>query len=119
MKFLFTLITSLFFTTAVFADEPVVTGVQISEPDASGKHTFHVSVKHADTGWDHYADNFEILSPDGTILATRVLHHPHVNEQPFTRSKSGVVIPKGLKEVDVRAHDSVHGYGPTVRVELP
>jgi len=64
-----------------------------------------------DTGWDHYADSWEILNPEGEVLTTRVLMHPHVNEQPFTRSLSGVPIPKGFHEVTVRGHDSVHGYG--------
>jgi len=34
-----------------------------------------------------------------------------VNEQPFTRSLSGVEIPADVAEVSVRARDSVHGYG--------
>ena len=42
------------------------------------------TIKHDDAGWDHYANGFEVLAPDGSVLATRVLHHPHVNEQPFT-----------------------------------
>jgi hypothetical protein len=37
--------------------------------------------------------------------------HPHENEQPFTRSLSGVAITPGTAEVTVRAHDSVDGYG--------
>jgi len=45
------------------------------------------------------------------VLATRTLLHPHENEQPFTRSLSGVRIPDGVTEVIVRAHDKVHGYG--------
>lgn len=72
---------------------------------------FAATVKHADTGWKHYANNFEILSLDRKILATRILHHPHVNEQPFTRSIGGVKIPLSIKKVIVRAHDSVHKYG--------
>ncbi len=51
------------------------------------------------------------LIPDGEVIATRVLAHPHDNEQPFTRSLGGVRIPAGLAKVRVRAHDKVHGYG--------
>ena len=88
------------------------------QPD--GSYSFSVSVRHDDTGWDHYADAWEIVGPDGTVLATRVLLHPHVNEQPFTRSLGGVTIPDGVRAVIVRAHDKVHGYGGiTVEVELP
>lgn len=74
-------------------------------------YRFSVTVRHDDTGWDHYADKWDVLAPDGTVLATRVLHHPHENEQPFTRSLGGVEIPDGIKEVRIRAHDKVHGYG--------
>ncbi|OEJ67594.1 hypothetical protein [Magnetovibrio blakemorei] len=91
--------------------------VQIS---ADGTYRFDVTVQHADTGWDHYADAFEIVSPKGDVLGTRVLLHPHETEQPFTRSLSGVNIPEDVKDVDVRAHDKVHGVGgKVVRVGLP
>jgi hypothetical protein len=73
--------------------------------------TFSVTVQHADEGWEHYADRWEVLTPEGKLLATRILAHPHVGEQPFTRSLSGIEIPEGVSEVVVRARDSVHGYG--------
>jgi hypothetical protein len=72
---------------------------------------FTVTVKHADTGWNHYADRFEIVAPDGRVLATRVLEHPHVHEQPFTRTLGGVEVPAGIERVTLRAHDSVHESG--------
>lgn len=85
-----------------------------------GLFSFSVTVRHADEGWDHYADGYEIVAPDGTVLGTRVLAHPHVDEQPFTRSLSGVAIPDGITSVTVRAHDSVHGLGgQSVEVTLP
>ncbi len=72
---------------------------------------FQAKVLHSDTGERHYADRFEIVSPDGEVLGTRVLRHPHVHEQPFVRGLVGVEIPEGVTEVVVRAHDSQHGYG--------
>jgi len=69
------------------------------------------SVRHNDEGWDHYADKWEVLLDDGSVVATRVLAHPHENEQPFTRSLSGIKIDANVKQVTLRAHDSVHGYG--------
>jgi hypothetical protein len=72
---------------------------------------FDVTAKHDDEGWEHYANRWEVLSPDGEILATRVLAHPHDNEQPFTRSLGSVKIPSDLHEVVVRAHDLIHEYG--------
>lgn len=79
---------------------------------------FDVTVRHADEGWDHYADAWQVLAPDGSVLATRVLRHPHVHEQPFTRS--GVFeVPPDIKKVRIRARDSVHGLGgEEVVVEL-
>ena len=83
-------------------------------------YKFSVTVFHKDTGWKHYANKWDITGEDGTVLGTRILHHPHVNEQPFTRSLSDVVIPAGVKTVIVRAHDSVHKYGgKIITLELP
>ena len=92
------------------AGEADVTGVDVSA-EAEGRFRFEVTVRHDDEGWDHYADKWEVLSPDGAVLGTRVLLHPHENEQPFTRSLSGVAVPDGVREVTVRAHDKVHGFG--------
>lgn len=72
---------------------------------------FDVTVKHADTGWKHYANKWEVVAPDGKVLGTRVLLHPHENEQPFTRSLGGVRIAGDIKQVTVRAYDSKHGIG--------
>lgn len=82
--------------------------------------SFAVTVEHADSGWDHYANKWDVLLTDGTVVASRELLHPHENEQPFTRSLQNVRLPRGTTEVDVRAHDKVHGYGGhTVRVSIP
>ena len=70
---------------------------------------FTVTVRHADTGWEHYADGWGVYAPDGTELGFRVLHHPHVDEQPFTRTLGGVTIPEDIDRVIIRARDSVHG----------
>jgi len=100
------------------AGEADVIQVKVKETH-SGVWRFAVTVRHADTGWKHYANNWEVLSLEGERLATRVLAHPHVNEQPFTRSLSGVKIPDNITEVIVRARDSEHEYGgETMRVNL-
>jgi hypothetical protein len=101
------------------AGEADVVDVEVRR-SGDGIWRFDVTVRHADTGWDHYADAFEVVAPDGTVLATRTLLHPHVDEQPFTRSISGVAIPGGIGEVTVRAHDKVDGYGGAeMTVTLP
>ena len=78
---------------------------------ADGTYSFDVTLRHADDGWDHYADAWDVVAPDGGVLGTRVLFHPHVDEQPFTRSLSGVKIPAGVGQVTIRGHDKVHDYG--------
>ena len=88
----------------------------VQAPDASW--TFHVTVQHPDTGWEDYADGWDVVLPDGSVVKpdpdspfTRLLLHPHEEEQPFTRSQSGIIIPQSVSEVRVRAHDLVDGYG--------
>lgn len=83
-----------------------------------GTWTFYVTVEHTDTGWDDYADGWDVLTPQGQVLKpdpdspfTRLLLHPHVGQQPFTRSQSGIAIPEGVNQVIVRAHDIVDGFG--------
>ena len=88
--------------------------------EAAGRYRFDVSVRSTDTGWDKYADAWEVRAPDGTVLGTRVLAHPHVNEQPFTRRLGNVVIPSGMTEVEVAARDLVEGFcGETMVVAVP
>lgn len=83
-------------------------------------YSFKVTVSHSDEGWSHYANMWEVVSLDGKVLAVRVLTHPHETEQPFTRSLSGIVLPKGTKSVIIRANDSVHELGgKTFRINLP
>lgn len=98
--------------TQAQADDVQIVAVE-SRKSGDGTWRFSVTLRHGDTGWDHYADLWQVETPDGTVLGERVLAHPHVNEQPFTRSLGGVKIPVGLAEVVIRARDSVHGFGPT------
>lgn len=92
----------------VHAGKPEVVTAQ-AECNPQRVCTLRVTLRHDDTGWDHYANQWQVLSPQGQLLATRTLHHPHVDEQPFTRSLSGVKIPLAMKAVLIRASDSVHG----------
>lgn len=77
-----------------------------------------VTLSHPDTGWDHYADAWEVMSLEGESLGVRELAHPHVEEQPFTRSLSVTLPGDGPWEVLIRAHDSVHGWSDPIAVTL-
>jgi hypothetical protein len=105
--------------SAADADVTYVRAVQAED----GSWTFHVTVEHPDTGWEDYTDGWNVITPDGKILKknsddafTRKLLHPHVDEQPFTRSQAGIVIPEGVLTLTVKAHDIVHGFGGRVVV---
>jgi hypothetical protein len=116
---LYPIIFTLSVVSTTFAGEADVLNVKVTK---SGERTyqFEATVLHADTGWEHYADKWDILDENGNILDTRILHHPHVDERPFTRGLSGVEIPQRIKKITIRAHDSVHEYGgKMVSVHLP
>ena len=91
-----------------------VVNVEVS-PEPGGTYRFDVAVQSEDTGWEKYADAWEIRAPNGTVLGTRVLAHPHVDEQPFTRSLTGVTIPEGITQVEVAARDLVEGFCGAIR----
>ena len=78
----------------------------------TGENTYTVAatVRHNDQGWDNYADAFEVKG-ENVQNGLRELAHPHDNEQPFTRSQSGVEAT-GL--VYVEAKDNVEGLGGSV-----
>ena len=99
-----------------FAGE--VTIVDATLRASGGSYSASVTLRHDDTGWDHYADAWRVLAPDGTVLGTRTLYHPHVDEQPFTRSLGGIEIPAGTTEVMIEARDNVHGWSPQ-RLTVP
>lgn len=81
-----------------------------AEPLGGDFYRITVTVRHQDEGWDHYVKAWEVLDMNGKILGVNGLRHPHVNEQPFTRSAS-VIIPAPVDKVMIRAYDSVHGTG--------
>ena len=102
-----------------FAGEADVIEVNVKKNNKNS-YNFSVTVFHKDTGWKHYANKWEIVGESGVSLGTRILHHPHVNEQLFTRSLSGVEIPNHVKTVTIHAHDSVHKYGgKVITIDLP
>lgn len=111
---------SLAMTTVVAGTADVV-GVEVFKLKKAGDTVFRfkVTVRHSDEGWDHYADAWEVVGPDGTVLGRRVLLHPHVNEQPFTRS-ADITVPRSVTEVVVRARDKPHGLGGAeMSVQVP
>ena len=99
----------LFLASPALADDAVI---EAAEARSSGDSwTFSVTLSHGDTVWDDYADGWRVVDSEGTELGLRVLYHPHVEEQPFTRSLGGVSIPDGLDTVFIEARTNVDGWG--------
>ena len=110
---------ALFFPLVSYGGEADVVAAKVTKT-GDNTYRFDVTVAHEDTGWDHYANVWQVIGPDGAILGERVLAHPHVTEQPFTRSLSGVKIPEGIEGVTLRAGDLVHAFGGAeLYLELP
>ena len=104
--------------TPALADPPVIETATAARSGDGWR--FDVTVSHPDTGWDHYADGWRVLDMQGNELGMRVLHHPHEQEQPFTRSLGGVQISDGTKQVQIQARCSVDGWsGATYLITLP
>lgn len=118
LSFLLSIPLFFFFSVTAFADQADVIDVKATQ-SKDKTWRFDVTVKHADEGWDHYTNEWVVLSPDNKVLGKRTLYHPHVNEQPFTRSLQGVKIPDEIKHVTIVARDSVHGIkGESLRINL-
>ncbi len=119
LAFTFGVAANLGISTGAIAGETAVLDATVTA-NSNGTYAVSATVYHKDEGWTHYADKFDIISTDGTVIATRVLYHPHVGEQPFTRSIGNVQVPVGLSEIVIRAHDSIHGDGErTFKIKLP
>jgi len=90
------------------ADKADVTAVRVSGTE--GNYTFEVTVSSPDEGCDEYADWWEVVTRDGTLIYRAVFDQPHIDEQPFTTSGGPVQIPED-QQVVVRAHMKEAGYG--------
>ena len=102
---------------SVFANEVEIVKVEFVKSGSSWR--VNTTLKHNDTGWDHYADAWRVVSENGDKLGERVLFHPHENEQPFTRSLPRLSVPEKMNIVFVEAHDKKHGWSKQrVRVDL-
>ncbi|MFK8024031.1 MAG: hypothetical protein AB8G26_08725 [Ilumatobacter sp.] len=69
---------------------------------------------------ERYADAWRVVGPDGAVYGERILTHDHANEQPFTRSQSGIAIPADVSAVMIEGRDLEFGWGgDTFELVLP
>jgi len=113
----FLTISAFIFTSPAFANDVEIIKVVLTK--RSGTWQADVTLKHADTGWKHYADGWRLVDSQGNEIGKRTLYHPHVNEQPFTRTLSGFHLANDIKVIFVEAHDLKHGWSPNkVKIDL-
>ncbi len=90
-----------------------------AEQDGDGSWTFSATLSSPYDSPERYADAWRVVGPDGEVYGIRELTHDHANEQPFTRSQSGIVVPDDVTTVTVQGRDQVSGWGgATIEVVL-
>lgn len=114
---IFITIFGLFLPISSFANDVEIVKVVLTKH--TGTWRADVTLKHADSGWNHYADAWRLVDDKGNEIGKRTLYHPHVNEQPFTRSLSNFHIGDDKKIIFVEAHDKEHGWSPNkVKIDM-
>ena len=98
---------------------PDVVKVQLQ---ATGGRRYRVTVT-VSSPYDtpqRYADGWRVLDERKRQLGFRSIVHDHRDEQPFTRSLDGVLIPRSVKFVEIQARDQRYGWGgQTKKVRVP
>jgi hypothetical protein len=102
---------------------PYANVTAVAASGTSGSYTFNVTVESADIDCSQYADWWEVLTDDGSLVYRRILEHSHTDANgtsdadapgnTFTRSGGPVPISES-DVVVVRAHMSVGGYNGSV-----
>ena len=116
-------------TTSTTAAEPAADDASTFFPDVldatatqadDGTWTFSVTLSSPYDTAEQYADAWRVVDADGAELGFRLLTHDHANEQPFTRSQSGIEIPDGVTTVTIEGRDQANGWGGDfLEFELP
>ncbi len=94
--------------------------VEVSVAGVDGVYDFVVTMSSAYGSPDRYADAWRVVGDDGVVYGFRQLAYDHADEQPSTRSLTGVEIPPTVERVRIEGRDLVSGWGgETVELILP
>jgi hypothetical protein len=85
----------------------------VATEDEPGLWSFSVTLSSPYDSRERYADSWRVRAADGTVYGERFLSHDHANEQPFTRSQSGIEIPENIDQVIIEGRDQLSGWGGT------
>ena len=106
------------------SEPPYANVTAVSAIGTPGSYTFNVTIESADIDCTQYADWWEVLTEDGSLVYRRILEHSHTDANgssdpdapgnTFTRSGGPVPVTES-DVVVVRAHMSVGGYNGAVR----
>ena len=80
-----------------------------AEQGFDGLWTFSATLSSPYDTPQRYADAWRVVGPDGEVYGIRELAHDHANEQPFTRSQSGIEIPDDVSVVTIEGRDQLSG----------
>ncbi len=91
------------------------------EMTGDGIFTATVTVSSPYDTPERYADGWRVLKAGtGDVLGTHMLDHDHADEQPFSRTQSGLKIPDDVDSVTVQGRDKDNGFGgETVTIDVP
>ncbi len=92
---------------SALADGPVIENVTVTGD------RFDVTLSHLDTGWDHYADGWEVLNAQGNSLGFRELFLRMSMSSPLPGLCPGCGCRKGQR-LFMRARGAMSTVGPMI-----
>ncbi len=111
------IIASLVLSLSLLAKEVEISKVEL-EPTGP-TWTVHVTLRHDDESYEHYANGWRIVDAKQNVLASQELYHPHKKKKSFTDNKTNITIPNTAKVIFLEAQAKPHGWSKRrVRIDM-